>query len=682
MGSLILTLNEWGRLFCHHAVWMLVQTGVLVVVLWALDIFLRRRAKASLRYGIWLLVLAKLVLPVDLALPSGIGYWLHRQTPNDASAARTAHREDTGALPTNDSSPLRVLPAASLPPAASEDPAAAVSFSAAPEAAAASALPALSAEGWIVAIWAAGICCLFAVLFVQFVFLRKVIDRSQDVSAEVSGMLSRRQSSLGMRGTIRICQSDEVSGPAVCGLVRPTILLPSPLIDKLCSDQLETVLMHELLHIQRYDLWVNSIQTLLQLFYFYNPFVRLANHFIRKTREQVNDEHVLVRLNGRRDHYSATLVEVAAAAVGRPAFAVRLIGVAEPKSHLYERITLMMRKKVPVNAKIGFSGILVLVLLGAVLLPMAGRIQVAAAPVRADTPPMGQEQFLAASKTLLNQLLKGSQSADAAMAAGVYTEDAVILPPRHLPALGKSAVTELYNEGIMKGERILAADVQYEDVRSSGRYLFTVDRSSMTVRVPGIEHLLLAHCKTLTVWEVQPDGTLKIKVDAWNFDPTPSSEMLLTGRGVTAKDGAFRSAANSQKASDASPETLGKVKQLSTEFHAACLKGDAALTASYYADNAYYLADKTGLIHGREQIKANTTSFNRQFQLERIGDRIVFAEGTEEMVYVVNQFEWTFRDITQGDQVFTYPGKGVHVWQKQPDGSWKILVDVNSVNIE
>ncbi len=216
----------------------------------------------------------------------------------------------------------------------------------------------------------------------------------------------------------------------------------------------------------------------------------------------------------------------------------------------------------------------------------------------------------------------------------------------------------------------------------SGRYIYTVNRVSLVIRVPSIEHLLLVHWKTLTVLEVQPDGTLKVKVDAWNFDQAPSPEMLKTGSGITVRDGAFSPAAGSHQAADASPETLDKVKQLSKEFHAVCLKGDAALTASYYADHAYYLADKTGLIHGREQIKAHITSFDRQYQWETLGARIIFAEGTEDMVYVVNRFEWPIRDITQGDQVFTYPGKGVHVWQKQADGSWKILVDVNSVNIE
>lgn len=680
MTSLIVTFNEWGRVFFHHALWMLIQTGVLVSVLWLLDVLLRRHVKASLRYGIWMLVLAKLILPVDFALPSGVGYWVCRQTSNEQTAMPVPPVD--ASVPSSVSADLSLSGAASFSPTVSDARVPVISSVEHSAPAAASSMPTLSMQGLILCIWAAVVFCLFVVLLTQFLLIRRMIGRSQRVSDDVAEMSARCQSSLSLGKTIRICQSDEVSGPAVCGLLRPTVLLPSSLTVKLDRDQLETVLMHELLHIQRYDLWVNFLQTLLQLFYFYNPFVRLANHFIRKTREQVNDEHVLVRLNGRRDHYSAALVEVAAAAVGRPTFAVRLIGVAEPKSHLHERISLMKRKTIPVNAKLGFSGFLVLVLLAAVLLPMAGRTNAEAAPVRADVPPMSLEQFLAASKTATHQILKGSQSADAAMAAGVYTEDAVILPPRHLPAIGKAAVRELYDEGISKGERVLTADVRYEDIRMSGRYLFTVDRAALAVRVPGIEHLLLVHCKTLTVWEVKPDGTLKIKVDAWNFDQTPSPEMLLTGSGITAGNGAYSPAAGSRQVADASQETLEKIKQLSKEFHAVCLEDDAALTASYYADDAFYLADKTGLMQGREQIKANITSFNRQFQLESIGDRIVFAEGTDEMVYVVNRFEWKFRDRAQGDQILTYPGKGVHVWQKQADGSWKILVDVNSANIE
>jgi beta-lactamase regulating signal transducer with metallopeptidase domain/ketosteroid isomerase-like protein len=681
MTSLIPTMNEWGRIFCHHAFWMLIQAGVLVAVLWVADRLLRRHLKASIRYAIWLLVLIKLVLPVNFRLPSGIGYWIQWPTPNDSATVQEIPMERAAAFVENAGSVVSESQEAAQPPAISNETLLAVSAIVRPEMTTEASVLTLSVRGWILAVWMAGISGLFAVLCIQWMLLKRMIGRSRNVPADVAQSFSRCKSALSITDTIRICQSDDVSGPAVCGLLRPTILIPSSLINRLEHDQLETVLLHELIHIQRHDLWVNMIQTLLQLFYFYNPFVRLANHFIRKTREQANDEHVLVQLNGRRDHYSAALVEVAAAVVGRPAFAVRLIGVAESKKQLHERITLMMRKSIPTNAKIGFKGTLVLVLLGLALLPMAGGMKAASA-VRADTPPISLEQFLAAGKTTTHQILRGNQLADPTMAAAAYTEDAVILPPRHLPALGKSAVTDLYNEGIMKGERILTADVLYEDIRSSGRYLFTVDRASLTVRVPGIEHLLLVHCKTLTVWEIQPDGTLKIKVDAWNFDQIPSAETLLTGTGIAAGNEAFHASADSHKAADASQETLEKVKQISKEFHTACLKGDAALTTSYYADDAFYLADKTGLIHGREHIKANITSFNRQFQLESIGDRIVFAEGTEEMVYVVNQFEWRFRDITQGDQVFTYPGKGVHVWQKQPDGSWKILVDVNSANIE
>jgi ketosteroid isomerase-like protein len=30
---------------------------------------------------------------------------------------------------------------------------------------------------------------------------------------------------------------------------------------------------------------------------------------------------------------------------------------------------------------------------------------------------------------------------------------------------------------------------------------------------------------------------------------------------------------------------------------------------------------------------------------------------------------------------YTIPGKSLHVWQRQADGSWKILLDLNNMDI-
>lgn len=679
MNALIDALNRAAEGFCHHGFWMLVQTGILVAILWGLDRILRKRVRAGVRYCIWLLVLLKLLMPADLRLPSGVGYWL------SVEPLPVAHVQPDRAPHVQESTVTPVQPASETPVPSTSNISGEMRANAfsSPEPTQRTVGPALTWKGWLLLAWLIGAGTMGLMLAWQFLSLRGIIRRSSTAPEFLDKMLNALQNSLVRKDAVQVRQSDEVGSPAVCGLLRPVILMPKHLVGRLSHEQLETVVLHELMHIQRYDLWVNLLQTVLQIFYFYNPFVRLANSRIRKTREQANDEQVLFHLRGRRDHYSAALIEVAAAGIGRPKPAMRLIGVAEPKSHLHERIILMTQKPVPKTIALGVPGILTLLVLGLVLLPMAGRTRAQAAEAamaRQAAANLTPEAFLAEASQAMDTLVKGNQTADAAMAASVFTPDAVILPKGADAAIGKAAIAGLYNAAITKGERVLTANTVFEEVWTSGRYVFSIDRSGLTVRVPQLQHLLLVNSHTLYVWEVQPDGSLKVKADAWTFAPTPSGDDLLSGSGVSMQPDAFHAASGSPSV-EASQATLDAVKQLSREFHQQCLKADAALTASWYADNAVCISDQLPLMRGRDQIRANIEAFNRQFQLEAIGDRIVFAEGTEDMVYVVNRFEWKLRDITQGTDFGTYPGKGMHVWQKQPDGNWKILIDVNNTNI-
>ena len=62
MNSAIEILNHWGGSFLEFARAMFWQSSVLVLVLLALDFGLRRRVRAAVRHGLWLVLLVKLVL--------------------------------------------------------------------------------------------------------------------------------------------------------------------------------------------------------------------------------------------------------------------------------------------------------------------------------------------------------------------------------------------------------------------------------------------------------------------------------------------------------------------------------------------------------------------------------------------------------------------------------------------
>ena len=137
---------------------------------------------------------------------------------------------------------------------------------------------------------------------------------------------------LGLRRAVGLRLSPNATSPAVCGLLRPVILIPQTLAPRLHAHDLQAVLLHELAHVKRGDLWINLVQTLLQIAYFYNPLLWLANAMIRRTREQAVDETVLVAMGEAAPQYPETLVNIAKLAfTRRPTLSLRLIGVVESK---------------------------------------------------------------------------------------------------------------------------------------------------------------------------------------------------------------------------------------------------------------------------------------------------------------------------------------------------------------
>ena len=75
MGEMIQLINRIGDGFIQFNLTMLIQSGILISILLILDWFLHKRVRAIFRYWIWILVLVKLVLPVQLALPTSPMYW-------------------------------------------------------------------------------------------------------------------------------------------------------------------------------------------------------------------------------------------------------------------------------------------------------------------------------------------------------------------------------------------------------------------------------------------------------------------------------------------------------------------------------------------------------------------------------------------------------------------------------
>jgi beta-lactamase regulating signal transducer with metallopeptidase domain len=347
-------LNDWGRACCGFAERMLLQSSILIGLLLIADLCLRKKVSARFRYGMWLLVLVKLALPPSLAMPTGAAYWLGKYLPTASTAPAPAAAVVppipgvyTEPIQTFDALPVREVAAVVAPHIAS-----------------------LQWPGWMLLGWIAGVLLLSAMVFHQIASMRRSLKRSSPAESAMIGLLEECCAELGRSTRAALRLTNDLHSPAVCGFLRPMILLPATMPPRLWPDGLRTILMHELTHIKRRDPWLSLVQTILQVAYFWHPLVWAANARLRYLRELAVDEIVVAGLRSQAQCYTDTLIDIAAMAFRKPAFSLRLIGIAESKRALERRITHMLNHHTSKRPALGVTGLLAILAIGAVLVPM------------------------------------------------------------------------------------------------------------------------------------------------------------------------------------------------------------------------------------------------------------------------------------------------------------------------
>ena len=371
MNATLEQINSAGLRFIEFAPPMLIQSSVLILILLLTDFALRKKVRAVFRYWIWMLVLVKLVLPTSLSTPVSLGYFFGDQLAYvDRTETTTELAEIAPAIvsPMIDHPPIEVGSdtSAIVPMTPTIEPA--VTKPTNPPVVP---VTPLSWQGIVFLLWLVVVMAMGLLLLQRANFVRGLVAQSKEANGAMNDTLVHCCERMGVKRKIRLKVSANAVSPAVCGLFRPVILVPQNLTSSLNPSQLRAVLLHELAHIRRGDLWVNLAQTVLQIVYFYNPLLWLANCVIRRVREQAVDEMVLVAMGEKAQQYPQTLVNVAKLAFKRPALSLRLIGVVESKNALAGRIKHILNRPMPKKAKLGILGLLIIIITAAILLPMA-----------------------------------------------------------------------------------------------------------------------------------------------------------------------------------------------------------------------------------------------------------------------------------------------------------------------
>ncbi|WP_422932003.1 M56 family metallopeptidase [Singulisphaera sp. PoT] len=248
------------------------------------------RDRPAMAYALWMLVVVKSVTPPILSSPTSPFSWIQ--------ASRTSTLRDADARPSWASSPGID---------ADENPAERES-----QVGAAGPEPGARARvGWLLAAWPIGTMIGSAYVAVSYWSCLKVLLRSSVPTDDShAAMLRDLVAKLGIRGDVRLITTSRPIGPAVFGSLRPSILLPVPVLGEARPEEVELILAHELIHIRRGDVLAGKLQLASMLVWWFNPLLWWANREASRARERCCDEDVVSRVGCTPGLYARTLLRV------------------------------------------------------------------------------------------------------------------------------------------------------------------------------------------------------------------------------------------------------------------------------------------------------------------------------------------------------------------------------------
>ncbi|HEY4085750.1 MAG TPA: M56 family metallopeptidase [Bryobacteraceae bacterium] len=230
-----------------------------------------RRNRAQVRYWLWLSASLKFVVPFTLLTSLG-GYLETRMPAAHQIATQIATPQVSYTLEQFTSPTFKViaLPADSTP----------------------------ATTDWIPlalgAVWLCGFLTLALLRVRSWLRVRKAVRASRPMEIAAAA---------------EVRSSPAMLEPGVVGILRPIVLLPEGITERLTSSELSAVLAHELCHVRRRDNLFAALHMAVETVFWFHPLVWWMGARLVEERERTCDEEVL-RQGNEPDTYADAILNV------------------------------------------------------------------------------------------------------------------------------------------------------------------------------------------------------------------------------------------------------------------------------------------------------------------------------------------------------------------------------------
>jgi beta-lactamase regulating signal transducer with metallopeptidase domain len=313
--------------------WTSVQSALLVALVWGVCRLLPRLPAAT-RCRLWWLVALQAVLglawssPLELSVLPAAGI-------DTASLVAQPMIHEAAAL-----TPLAMGVATNAPSVLD------------------SMLPALSWPLAVFALWASGVLLVGLHSLRAYRHSRALVRNASTADAGLQQALQLAAEAHGLARAPQLKISSQIRSPQLIGPWNPALLLPARELPAMAADDLDMALTHELVHLQRRDLWWGLLPALAQHLMFFHPLLHLAAREYALAREEACDSAVVAGHGHCRHDYGRLLVQLGVAP--RPAVGV---ASASPNFRSLKRrlLTLQQTDSFPRVAALAITALFVVI---------------------------------------------------------------------------------------------------------------------------------------------------------------------------------------------------------------------------------------------------------------------------------------------------------------------------------
>ena len=340
----------------------------------------------------------------------------------------------------------------------------------------------------------------------------------------------------------------------------------------------------------------------------------------------------------------------------------------------------MMQKPTPRNGGLAMLRPVLVMALELMLLPPAlAQGRTAQDSVLEPVDTQTRTRLLEDIQVLEDGMLRAFNAGDTSEILSVFSADAIALAPSLEALAGKGALHKQYVEDIGRGVKLQGIKKGAQRIWISGDWVYEVGPYAVSLTVPEMPGLITEFRTGVTILRRQPDGSLQIRVGAYNKDPVPPDPMDFGDKAPQAGT-IVRRCATTFSEPDALDVVYGRIRQMEKAFHGLFVVGDTEKAIAHYADDAILAGVGRPVLQGRGAIaEAIDRDMKAGLRLTAINQDMIQVGGDANMVYVVSLFAWTGTDPVAGNE-FTVSGKGVHLWQRQGDDAWRIVFDINNLD--